>query len=324
MMMFDFSALPSVTQSVIILTTVVVTKSIIGHFSADNTMKYFNHYCQRLSDKVNKSSNSNDQQKIAGLIALLITIVPIVVILWLFEDFIAINWLWQFLLLYFAFGDFNLIRLNNKISQKLHINDKKSARNLLDNYSLRDVATLSTMGLSKATIEMQLLKHLQRHIVVACCFLIVGPIMAFAYRLILEMHYSWNIKLTKFHYFGQTSNLILQLISWLPIRIYYLAYLATTIGNGFISHFLLTKVYFFQLNTNIIIALHAFRLHIKLGGVAIYDHKKIRRSSFNDIGKAPEITDIVSANKQLILVNIILVMSILIIATINYLPLFNR
>lgn len=342
MTMIDLSTLPTIIQSIAILVVVVLVKLIIVRLSSGklttakpttatfsvNTdtstnigIQYFRFYCQRLSDKVNKSNNSNDQQAIAGFIALLISLAPLVIILWLFEEFVAINWLWQFLLLYFAFGNFNLSSVSAQISQALLKNEKQSAKNLLSNYCLRDTNPLSSMGLSKATIEMHLLKHLQLHFAVACCFLLIGPVMALACRLVLEMHYSWNTKLLKFLNFGQSSHLILQIILWLPSRIYYFLYLTMTIGHNFFLFWRLTRRYFFQLNTNIIIELHALNLRVKLGGVAMYNQQKLRRGNFNEQGREPEISDIDNARKQLFLVDISAIILLAIIIVLSYLPL---
>lgn len=328
--MIDFSTLPTIIQSITLLVVVVIVKLIIARFNLSHStdinsgMQYFRFYCQRLSDKVNNSKNSNEQRRIAGFIALLITLAPLVIILSLFEQFIAINWLWQLMLLYFAFGNFNLSTISAGISKALLSGDNSLAKNLLSHHSLRDTATLSTMGLSKATIEMQFLKHVQLHFVVACCFLFIGPIMALAYRLILEMHYSWNTKITKFYQFGQASNFVVQVILWLPARIYYFLYLTTTIGHNFFLFWRLTRRYFFQLNTNIIIELHALNLRIKLGGVAMYNQTKLRRVNFNEQGRQPEVSDIANARKQLFSVDISAVILLCLLTALSYLPLLLK
>ena len=317
--MIDFSILPAITQNIIILISVVAIKIVISQFSTDNSMRYFRFYCQRLSDKVNKPSNSHYQQKISGLVALFITLTPIIVIVWLFEEFIAIKWLWQSLLLYISLGSFHFSSLGNSIQLALKSDNKNKARELLQQECLRDTSMLSTFGLSKATIEMQLLKHLQLHIIVGCCFLFVGPIMALSYRLLLEMHYSWNTKIKRFQYFGLASNFLLQLVLWLPLRLYYCLYLLTTLGQRTPLFLRSTWQYFFQLNTNIIIMLHALKLNTQLAGVAMYSQQKLRRSNINSSANQADISDIVNASKQLFVIDILIVILLLAIAIFGYL-----
>lgn len=323
MTMYSFEALPNLVQHTAILAIVIIVKLIIakfsGNLSATHGMQYFQFYCQRLSDKVNKSTNSDHQQKIAGLIALLITLAPLIVILWLFEEFVAIEQLWQVLLLYMALGHFNLSSLSNKISRALTNNDKQTAKSLLQENCLRDTRQLSAMGLSKATIEMQLIKHIQLHIVVSFCYLLIGPIAALAYRLVLEMHYSWNTKVAKFFYFGQASNFLMQLITWLPTRVYYTTYLLTTIGHNFFHFWRVTRQSFFQLTPNLLVELHALNLNIQLGGVAMYNQQKLRRLGFNTSGNQPLVTDINNSSKQLLIVDIALVILLIMFTYISVL-----
>ena len=99
--MEELFQLPKLTQDILMLLMVVAIKSLIARFGNLNQTSLFTLYCQRLSDKVNRPINSNKQRKIAGGIACVITLSPVIIILWLFADFVAVPWLWQALLLYF-------------------------------------------------------------------------------------------------------------------------------------------------------------------------------------------------------------------------------
>ena len=66
----------------------------------------------------------------------------------------------------------------------------------------------------------------------------------------------------------------------------------------------LSRQYFFQLNNNIALLLLALNLEIKLGGVALYKNdnpqgEKLRKKSFNDLARQPQMTDIIHANKKI-------------------------
>ena len=315
--MIDISLLSATTQSTMVLLLVIVVKAIVSQFSATDGMRYFRFYCQRLADKVNKPNNSTQQQKISGLVALLITLLPIVVILWLFEAFVAINELWQALLLYAALGNFSVLQAGPHISQALATNNKQQAKALLSEHCLRDTSALSNMGLCKATIEMQLLKHVQLHILPIILFLSIGPITALAYRLLLEMHYSWNTKSTQFSHFGQSATQLLNILMWLPIRLYCVMYLLVTLNKlPLLLHS--TRQHFFQFNTQILLALHAATLNRQLGGVAMYQQQKLRRMTANNTASQPNIADITNSGKQLFVVDILFVILVIIVATLIY------
>jgi len=302
--MTDFPALSSFSYQLLILLTVILVKAIVSHFVYHEPLRFFQFYCQKLSGKVNKPQNSSKQQAIAGLVALIITLLPILIILWMFESFVEVNFLWQFLLLYIAMGSFGLTQTSKTIAQAIASKQNYLAKQTLAPWVLRETESLSSLGLSKTSIEMQLLRTLQQGYTVAVIFIIFGPLMAIGYRLLLEMHYCWNTKLVKHKHFGLYSKHLVNLIQWLPVRVFSLLLLFASVGKNFILFWNLSRQYFFQLNNNIAILLLALNLEVKLGGVAIYDGKehskeKLRTISFNDLARQPQALDIIHANKRI-------------------------
>ncbi|ALO36209.1 cobalamin biosynthesis protein CbiB [Colwellia sp. MT41] len=293
-----FSELMPFSYHVLILMVVLVIKFTVSHFVAHEPLRIFQFYCLQLGNKVNNSHHSTQQQTIAGLLALLLTLVPIAFILWLFADFVAVDYLWQGLLLYFALGSLNLGSINKTIAQALVARQNYLAKQILQPWLLRTTAPLSPVGLSKSAIEMQLLRSLQQVYVVSLVFVTCGPLAAFSYRLMLEMHYCWNTKLVKFKHFGFYPQLFIQLIQWLPSRLMALLILLTSLGQGTLLSWRLTRGHFFQLNNNFIIAVHAYVLVVKLGGVAMYQEEKLRKITFNDLAKQPEPQDLIKANRK--------------------------
>jgi len=293
------SELTPFSYQVLILMAVLVIKSAVSHFVTHEPLRFFQFYCLQLSNKVNQSQNSSQQQTIAGLVALLITLVPIAIILWLFADFVAVDYLWQALLLYFALGSLNLAQINKSIAQALVSKQSYLAKQTLKPWLLRETEQLSAVGLSKAAIEMQLLRSAQQIYVVGFLFISFGPLAALSYRLMLEMHYCWNSKLAEFKYFGYYSQLFVQLIQWLPTRLMALLILLSTLGQGYALSWRLMKGHFFKLNNDFIIGVHAFSLAVRLGGVAMYQKNKLRKAAFNDLAKQPEAQDIIKATHKI-------------------------
>ncbi len=301
--MTDFNDLSSFSYQLLILLTVILSKAVISHFVHHEPLRYFQFYCQKLSNKVNKQHNSPQQQAIAGLVAIVITLSPIAIILWLFEAFVAVDFLWQALLLYLAIGSFGLAKINKTIAQALASKQDYLAKQTLKLWTLRETDPLSSLGLSKTSIEMLLLRTLQQGYTVAAIFIAFGPLSALCYRLVLEMHYCWNTKLAKYNHFGLYSQLIVHILQWLPVRIFSLLLLLSSIGKNFILFWRLSKHHFFKLNNNIVLLQLALNLEIKLGGVAMYNDgdkkEKLRKVSFNNLARQPQITDIIHANKKI-------------------------
>jgi adenosylcobinamide-phosphate synthase len=302
--MADFITVSSFSYQLLVLLIVIACKGTISHFVHHEPLRFFQFYCQKLSDKVNKPQNSPQQQTIAGLIAILITILPITIILYLFEAFIEVTILWQAFLLYIAIGSFNLANINKDIAQSLVAKQNYVAKQTLKPWVLRETEQLSSLGLSKSCIEMQLLRTLQQGYTVAFIFLLAGPLAALSYRLLLEIHYCWNTKLASYQYFGLYSKRLINIMQWLPVRVFSLLLLFTSIGKNFMLFWHLSKHYFFQLNNNIALLLLALSLEVKLGGVAMYNDEnqgkqKLRKVSYNDLARQPQITDIIHGSKKI-------------------------
>jgi len=296
---------------VLILMAVLIIKSVISHFVAHEPLRFFQFYCLQLGKKVNNSKNSSQQQVIAGLLAVLVTLTPIVIILWLFADFVAVDYVWQGLLLYLALGALNLGQVNKTIAQALVAKQNYLAKQTLKPWVLRETEQLSIVGLSKASIEMQLLRSLQQIYVVAFVFLLFGPLAALSYRLLLEMHYSWNNKLATFSHFGFYSQLFIALIAWLPSRLMALFIFISALGNSTKLSWRLSKVHFFKLNSSYVIAVFAYAIGVRLGGVAMYQQVKLRKTAFNDLAKQPEPRDIIKASSK---IKLILVSSLMLLS----------
>lgn len=294
----EFNTLTAFSYDLIILLVVLVINAVSSYFGLHQPLRFFQLYCSQLANKVNRVTNSIEQQTLAGCLALFITITPIVIILWLFADFVAVDALWQGLLLYLAVGTINLGKVTKSIAQALVVNKTYQAKQLLAPWLLRDVQQLSTLGLCKATIEMQLLRITQQVYAVCFIYLCAGALSALTYRLLLEMHYCWNTKLAKFHYFGLFSQRLVNVLQWLPSRLMALLMLLTSIKSNSVLSWRLTRVYFFKFNDNFVIATHALALGARLGGVAMYDNKKLRKISFNDLAKQPEPRDIIIATAK--------------------------
>jgi len=286
------------TYHVLILMVVLIIKFLVSHFMAHEPLRFFQFYCLQLANKVNNGQNNSQHQTVAGLLALLVTLAPIVIILWLFADFVAVDYLWQGLLLYFALGNLNLGQINKGIARALVAKKNYLAKQTLNPLLLRETEQLSQVGLSKVAIEMQLLRTVQQVYVVSFLFITFGPLTALSYRLMLEMHYCWNTKLVEYKHFGFYSQLFTQLIQWLPSRLMALLILLSTVGQGSLLFWRLTRGHFFKLNNDFIIAVHAFSLTVRLGGVAIYQQEKLRKAAFNDLGKQPEPRDIIKATQK--------------------------
>ena len=309
---------PNMYSAAITLLLLIALKALIGQFITQQPLAFFSFYCQRLADKVSKSSNSPRQQNISGLIATLVTLVPLLVILWLFETLIDALWLWNAFLLYFALGSFGLTKTSKAVARELVANNNYQAKQKIALFLLRDTEQLSPLGISKACIEMQLLRSSQLLVCVGFYYLLFGPLAALTFRLLLEMHYAWNIKAHQFFHFGAAVNYIVKLLQWLPSRLFALLLLLGTVGQNTLLYWRLTRGKFFQADNSILLHVLALGLEIKLGGVAMYNDRKVRKASFNDHARQPQATDIIHASKRINYALYLFILLVMMLAVISY------
>ncbi|WP_241238794.1 cobalamin biosynthesis protein [Colwellia sp. Arc7-635] len=309
---------PNMYSAAVTLLLLIALKAIVGQFITQHPLAFFSFYCQRLADKVNKTSSSPRQQNISGLIAILVTLVPLLVILWLFEAFIEVYWLWHALLLYLALGSFGLSKTNKLVARDLVANNNYQAKQKIAPFLLRDTEPLSALGISKACIEMQLLRSSQLLVCVGFYYLVFGPLAALTFRLLLEMHYAWNIKIARFAHFGAAVNHIVKLLQWLPSRLFSLLLLLGTVGQNTLLSWRLIRGKFFQTDNNILLHILALGLEIKLSGVAMYNGSKVRKISFNDQARQPQATDIIHASKRINFALYLFLLLVMLLAIMSY------
>lgn len=285
-------------HTLIIFIVVMLIKICLSIFFIKEPMHIFRFFCIQLAKKVNNPQSTTNQQKIAGILSIVVTLSPLLIILWLFESFIEVYWLWQGFLLYFALGSFGLTRTSIKTAKALVAKNLYDAKQLISSFTLRDTDKLSALGVTKACIEMQILQTIQQCFTVAFFYFLAGPYAAISFRLLLEIHYSWNIKKQQYNAFGAPINSFVQILQWLPTRIFVFIMMLGTLGQNFILFWNLIKKYFFTLNNSIAVYTLALAIEKKLGGVAMYNNTKSRRISFNDNALEPEPSDIIHATKR--------------------------
>lgn len=310
--------LPHHIEATLLLVTVILAKFCLQKLSPHQPLLGLNFFCQQLAAKVNKPENSNQQRSISGGVAAAVTFVPLWVIVWLFGDFVEVTWLWQGFLLYLALGSCHLKASSLKIAQAVVANNNYQAKQLLNPLVLRETDKLSGLGINKATIEMLISRNMQEYLTVIVLYLIGGALTAFSYRLLLEFHYAWNTKRPSMTYFGKFAKWLVEVIQWLPIRIFCFLALLLSVGQNSTLYWRLMLSDFFSLNTNIIIKFFALSTNIKLGGVAIYDGVKLRRTSFNDTGQQPSPQDIIHVEKFISRIYLLFAIVVIAISSIQW------
>ncbi|MCE0557471.1 MULTISPECIES: cobalamin biosynthesis protein [Motilimonas] len=234
------------------------------------------HILQLLGNKVANPSNSFSQQQLAGLLALMLVILPSLALVVALKEVLIFAEFFDFLLLLFLFEWRAYVTAFDHSRQSLLVTDKSQARNNLDLITLRDVDALSQLGLQKAAAESLPLHLAHRWFVVFFWFAVAGIYGALACRLLQLCNFYWNRKKTRFRHFGIAAQQAYQTVSFIPCLL--LAFTLSCYGN---TRYALKNLFhqgasWPMLSSGLVISALASSLKIQLGGARMYETIKVR------------------------------------------------
>ena len=263
---------------------------------------------------------------ISGALAAFMIIVPNVLILIIFREFIYYPELFDAIILYFCIQFSANIQRFQRIRRALIAGKKKLAKEMLAPMVLRETAMLSDVGVSKAAIESILLRFHYQTLTVCFLFILLGPFTALSYRLCYELHIVWNTKIEAYHEFGKPMAKLVMLFQWLPVRLN--ALLSVILSRGF-SVFKYVKTSKLTTRWNephgaILLRANHYALDINLSGAVFYASadgaEKVRRTKYIGKGEptAQFMPNALAVINRVLLVNLLLLLlTCLIISTLG-------
>ncbi len=242
---------------------------------------------ERLAAKVNRSANGPQQQRLAGSIALLSIVLPLSLGLWLFTQLNPLSVVVDSLVLFCLVQWHAPMHRFQQITQLLNKQQHQSARSQLRPWVLRDCEQLSAVGVAKASAEMLLLRLAANWFSVLFWFMVGGIIPALIYRIISELHYAWNPKLSQYRQFGSSASRLYQLLSWLPFQV--LARIISLYGNWKTNTQALGQGFRWPYTASgSLISVTASSLQSELGGPRHYQQQKVEQARFGPSQQYPE------------------------------------
>ena len=147
------------------------------------------------------------------------------------------------------------------------------AREALGTLVARQTTTLSDIGIAKAAIESLLLRFVYLYCGVLVWFMLLGPVAALVYRLIILINWQWNPRLAGYHWFGRPVASLAGLLKLFAAIPAVLSVMIVTHPVRAIRGVLSSPA---KDTSTLILATFGAGLGIQLGGPAIYTGHKIR------------------------------------------------
>lgn len=231
---------------------------------------------QLIGNKVANPQNSISQQQLAGVLGLIVVLVPSLALVIALKQVLFFEDAFDFLLLLFLFEWRAYSKIYHQCRQALLVTDKPQARDGLSQIALRDVDSLSLLGLQKAAAECLTLQLTHRWFVVFFWFAVGGIYAALLCRLIQLCSFYWNRKKARYRHFGIAAQQIYQLIAFVPCLL--LAATLSCYGNTLyaLKNCLRQGASWPALSSGMVLSALASSLKIQLGGPRIYDTIKMR------------------------------------------------
>lgn len=218
--------------------------------------------------------DSARQQKISGSFGCIVLLLPFCALLMVFKYLAEFPIFFEALMLLVALRFQDIAKQTRRVSVALAQHKKMLARHALAQIVIRETNRMSPLGMVKANIESLLLRYSYQYCSVIFWYLIAGGVGALIYRLTFELSLVWNVKLSRYRYFGHAVRQLTNVLQWLPSKLASLSVmLAVNISRG--SSALFQRLTY-QCNHFFVLNLCGASLNIELGGPAYYDQKVVR------------------------------------------------
>lgn len=187
----------------------------------------FRLFANYLQTKVNPPHYADGQQRLAGWLALVLllvlTLIPTAIIVYAAE----LSQLVGALVLLVCLRQRPYLQVLNSVRRLAQKNQKRAARALLSRITERDCDQLSRHGLAKTALELRAMSVLQHRFVPLLSWLLGGPILCLALRLITELYHLWPVSHSRYRHFGLATRALyavsVSAITLLPLALIELA-----------------------------------------------------------------------------------------------------
>ena len=303
----------------ILLLAVVLLSQLLVLPSAYHPLTLFRFYARQLGRKVHPDPlRPAQQQRLSGVLAVPVALLPPAILsvslYYISELPLALDALLLYCSLDWPWQRRQILQVSNSLQQQQLMLAREQAATILQ----RDTATLSAMGLSKATVETVVLRGCKQDLAVWFWFLVGGGVAALLYRLLLELSQQWNTKLTLNRQFGAATCWLIDTAAAIPMLIAS-TILALQYGVKTSLKQVRNPPVFFSRPVFNLLGCASVAAGCSLGGPAIYGGLKVQRSRFvqsrqpdwQDIGRSIRIVHFVQLYFMLLVIGVVFVQWVL-------------
>lgn len=279
----------------------VLLDALLGEPKKGHPLVFFGKWASYLEKRLILPRHAaNINQKLSGLLALLLAIFPITAILLIATRTPLLNDLLSPLILYFCIAPKSLLQHTLAVYQPLQSGNITQARLAIAMIVSRETQQMDSLAIRKATIETTLENGADAVFAPIFWFLLAGPAGAVFYRLSNTLDAMWGYKNQRYRYFGYTAARLDDLLNWIPARLTALSYILLGNNKNAWRCCRQQSPLCESPNAGVVMSAGAGSLDIQLGGPAIY-HGQVKIKPTLGSGNIPTNQDIQRANVLILL-----------------------
>ncbi|HIG64559.1 MAG TPA: cobalamin biosynthesis protein [Methyloprofundus sp.] len=239
-------------------------------------------------------------QKIAGLCALLVMVLPITAVVFSITRLPFVNELLSPVLLYLCIAPKSLWQHTQAIYQPLQTGNLSQARHAIAMIVSRQTQQMDTQSIRKASIESTLENGADAIFAPIFWFVVAGPTGAVFYRLSNTLDAMWGYKNQRYYYFGFAAARLDDLLNWIPARLTALSYMLLGDTRNAWACYRQQSPHCESPNAGVVMSAGAGALNVNLGGPAIY-HGQLKNKPILGTERIATNQDIKRANLLILL-----------------------
>ena len=247
---------------------------------------------------------TNINQKIHGLLALMLSVLPISGVIFFITRSSLLNDLLSPVILYLCIAPKSLLQHTLAIYQPLQKGDLVQARHAIAMIVSRETRQMDAQAIRKGTIESTLENGADAIFAPIFWFIIAGPTGAIFYRLSNTLDAMWGYKNTRYYHFGFAAARLDDILNWIPARLTALSYLLLGDSHKSWSCYRQQSRLCESPNAGVVMSAGAGCLNVKLGGAAIY-HGQLKNKPTLGTERIATNQDILRANLLILLTTLL-------------------
>jgi adenosylcobinamide-phosphate synthase len=283
---------PQINAHIAAIFAAVVADSILGEPAFLHPLVGFGN----IAVKIDACLFTDDLLKIApiyqraiGVVAVALTIVPLVVAAYFFAKLLP--FICSAILLYLTIGWKSLSQHAKQVAQAIDRGDLSEARRRVGLIVSRNTGQMKPVDISRATIESVLENGCDAVFAALFWFLLLGPAGAVLFRLSNTLDAMWGYKTEKYLHFGWAAARLDDLLCYIPARLTALTYAVCGNARQALECWRRQAREWYSPNAGAVMSAGAGALGLSLGGPAIY-HGSLKQRPLLGAGSDPTSADI--------------------------------